>query len=63
MRKFRLPTKAARETMTIEELEQTSKAYEQWYFMNEEGMTFDEADRAWDKKTALDEYIERRKRG
>ena len=47
MREFRLPTKDVRESLTFgEKLKKILKSYSDWYFQNEESMTFSEADSA-----------------
>ena len=60
MREFRLPTKADRKNISVEDLKRCLDLYENWYFREEEGMTFSQADRYWAKRDELAEYIKRR---
>lgn len=60
-RTFRFPTKTARKGMSIEDLEETVRVFEDWYMMYEEDMTCSTADKLWGKKEELEQYIESRK--
>lgn len=57
MREFRLPSKAARMDMSVEDLKRCLDLYTNWYFSEEEGMTFIEADKYWARREELEHYI------
>lgn len=61
VREFRLPTEEGRKTMSVEELIDTAKQFYQWFLMNEEGMTFDDADRMLRKLEKFEDYIDERR--
>ena len=60
MRQYRLPTGTALKNMSVEELKSCLEGFEDWYFMHEEEMTFDFADRQLARIKSLEEYIKER---